>query len=311
MIRTTFQSRQSTTLWLGLGCLALAIATSTAAYISASDPRLAIAQAETAAQDALAQSGLTWATVRFEDNIAHISGEAPGEAQRVMAYEVVRKALRTIMTGTAAVNGVNSHITLAAAPIAPAPASLAALTEPVIESRPRLVTIETPAATPSASAQATAAPPSSAAKAPLETASVKRTESLAPADCKAEFAAVLSSKAIVFAKDSAAIARQSDQVLDQLAGIAKRCGTSRLTIEGHTDSTGTTAHNKQLSQRRAEAVRVAMVTRGVAKDRLAAQGFGAARMIAKGTSESALAKNRRIEFAVSALTGAQKPAARK
>lgn len=68
---------------------------------------------------------------------------------------------------------------------------------------------------------------------------------------------------------------------------------ARFAIEGHTDSLGTPAGNRDLSRRRAQAVADYLVGQGVARDRLEVQGFGAAQPMA-GT-RAANPSNRRVE----------------
>ena len=66
-------------------------------------------------------------------------------------------------------------------------------------------------------------------------------------------------------------------------------------MEGHTDSVGSEAYNKQLSQRRAEAVQAYLVSRhGIAPDRLRTEGVGEARTLAGEQPESA--RNRRVNI---------------
>ena len=69
-----------------------------------------------------------------------------------------------------------------------------------------------------------------------------------------------------------------------------------LSIDGHTDGSGTPARNRELSRQRAEAVRDALVVRGVDPARLNAQGFGADRPLAGNDNEAGRARNRRVEL---------------
>jgi outer membrane protein OmpA-like peptidoglycan-associated protein len=308
MINTKPQIYRSTGFWLGLGCTAFAITSGTVAFLAAQDPRLAIANAEQDAAAALAGYGFSWASVRIEDKVAHISGQAPGEPERIIAYEVVYKALRPTMASADVVTGVASHITLAAIEpvVSQEPPAAVAEAAPVVVpaiATPPVVAIATPAVTIASSpGQQLASAPVAAVAVPaqalIETSSVNKAPSLAEADCKAEFADVLSKSIIAFASDSTKISPSSEPLLNQLAAISKRCNAYRLTIEGHTDESGSRSHNQQLSQRRAEAVQAAMISRGVAKGQLNARGFGSSQPVVKGTSEAAMSKNRRIGFAV-------------
>lgn len=73
---------------------------------------------------------------------------------------------------------------------------------------------------------------------------------------------------------------------------------SKIVIEGHTDSQGTASSNQDLSQRRAEAVRAYLVSRGISADRVSSQGFGPTRAIADNASAEGRANNRRVEIVV-------------
>jgi outer membrane protein OmpA-like peptidoglycan-associated protein len=80
--------------------------------------------------------------------------------------------------------------------------------------------------------------------------------------------------------------------------LTKEDPVSRMVVEGHTDSQGAAAYNQELSQHRAQAVRDYLVTRGIAADRISAQGFGPTRAIADNGSPEGRANNRRVEIVV-------------
>jgi outer membrane protein OmpA-like peptidoglycan-associated protein len=80
---------------------------------------------------------------------------------------------------------------------------------------------------------------------------------------------------------------------------------SKMVVEGHTDSQGGEAYNQDLSQRRAQTVRDYLVGRGVASDRVTAQGFGPSRSIADNKSPEGRANNRRVEIIVAKGATAQ------
>ena len=108
---------------------------------------------------------------------------------------------------------------------------------------------------------------------------------------------LLGSATIEFATSSAQIGASSDPLLDSVAEAASTCpGTLR--IEGHTDNTGEAAFNEELSRKRAESVRAALVQRGLSGNRLVAQGYGARKPIADNRTAAGRAHNRRIEIRV-------------
>jgi outer membrane protein OmpA-like peptidoglycan-associated protein len=80
--------------------------------------------------------------------------------------------------------------------------------------------------------------------------------------------------------------------------LTKEDPVSKMVVEGHTDSQGAAAYNQELSQHRAQAVRDYLVTRGIAADRITAQGFGPTRSVADNASAEGRANNRRVEIVV-------------
>ena len=85
-----------------------------------------------------------------------------------------------------------------------------------------------------------------------------------------------------------------------LAGAARRPPSG--CTAGHTDSQGGTSYNQELSQRRAQAVRDYLVSRGIAADRVTAQGVGPSRAITDNKSAEGRANNRRVEIVVEPKT---------
>jgi outer membrane protein OmpA-like peptidoglycan-associated protein len=85
---------------------------------------------------------------------------------------------------------------------------------------------------------------------------------------------------------------------DVTNALIKEDPLSKIVVEGHTDSQGGASYNQDLSQRRAQSVRDYLVTRGIAADRVTAQGFGLSRAIADNASPEGRANNRRVEIVV-------------
>ncbi len=92
---------------------------------------------------------------------------------------------------------------------------------------------------------------------------------------------------------------------DVANALIKEDPNSKIVVEGHTDSQGGVPYNQDLSQRRAQSVRDYLVSRGIASDRVTAQGFGSSRSIADNTSAEGRANNRRVEIVVQPTAGAQ------
>jgi outer membrane protein OmpA-like peptidoglycan-associated protein len=100
---------------------------------------------------------------------------------------------------------------------------------------------------------------------------------------------------VPFAFDSADILPSAKPQLDAIAaGIRMLPATQRVVIEGHTDAVGTEQYNEQLSQRRAQAVLLYLVSAGLDASRLEAVGKGEASPL-PGRSPTAR-ENRRVQF---------------
>ncbi len=104
---------------------------------------------------------------------------------------------------------------------------------------------------------------------------------------------------IQFEHGSAKLKDESHSTLDQVALTLKaNPEIKKVRVEGHTDDTGPADVNRRLSQQRANAVRTYLIRKGVDPRRLRAKGYGEDKPLEKGTSDSARAKNRRVEFVV-------------
>lgn len=122
---------------------------------------------------------------------------------------------------------------------------------------------------------------------------VAATVVLQPLLVRLEGGALLLQDEVKFSLDDSALAPESLPALDDVAALLAAHPEIRLLrIEGHADDTGTPAYNLDLSRRRAEAVRVALLGRGVAPERLEAIGSGEAKSRADATA------SRRVEFLV-------------
>lgn len=104
-------------------------------------------------------------------------------------------------------------------------------------------------------------------------------------------------RGIVFDSDSHVIRPESREQLEAIGDVLRDHPELRLLIEGHTDLKGPEDYNRELSQRRAEAVRQWLVDRyGIDEARLLADGLGEARPVVSEDTPEALELNRRIEL---------------
>lgn len=108
---------------------------------------------------------------------------------------------------------------------------------------------------------------------------------------------------VLFAFDKSELLPQAGPRLDKLAAFLRQFPQRRLLVEGYTDAVGTDAYNQDLSQRRAEAVRAALVQRGVDGSRIVARGYGKAYPVAENGAADGRALNRRVEVVIADESG--------
>jgi OOP family OmpA-OmpF porin len=109
----------------------------------------------------------------------------------------------------------------------------------------------------------------------------------------------LNDSVVNFASSSAEVPESMAPFLKSAAADLKQLKAGHvLEIAGYTDSTGDAAQNLALSQKRAEAVREALINYGADPDMLVAKGYGEADPIASNDTAEGRLKNRRIEYHV-------------
>jgi outer membrane protein OmpA-like peptidoglycan-associated protein len=106
------------------------------------------------------------------------------------------------------------------------------------------------------------------------------------------------SGSVLFASNKSELLPAAQNRLSQVADALLATKERKLTVEGHTDSQGSSDHNQVLSQQRAEAVRSFIVSRGYPADLIQAQGIGKDRPVADNASAEGRANNRRVEIIV-------------
>jgi outer membrane protein OmpA-like peptidoglycan-associated protein len=109
------------------------------------------------------------------------------------------------------------------------------------------------------------------------------------------------SGSVLFASNQAVLLPEAQTRLVQVADAMLATKERTAIVEGHTDSRGSPSHNVDLSQRRADAVRSFLVSRGYDPDRITAHGLGKVRPIADNNSAEGRANNRRVEIVVEPL----------
>lgn len=101
---------------------------------------------------------------------------------------------------------------------------------------------------------------------------------------------------VTFGFDSADLTSEARGSLNEVANVLAQYQDTRVSIAGHTDSTGDASYNQRLSERRAQAVASYLSQNGVSSTRLNTSGYGATQPVASNDSEQGRAQNRRVEI---------------
>jgi outer membrane protein OmpA-like peptidoglycan-associated protein len=104
---------------------------------------------------------------------------------------------------------------------------------------------------------------------------------------------------VLFDLDKAELHPGANLVMDRLSDFLKKHEERRILVEGFTDSTGAEDYNMQLSERRARAVRQALMDRGIVGDRIEVRGYGEQFPMATNETIAGRQQNRRVEIVFS------------
>lgn len=104
---------------------------------------------------------------------------------------------------------------------------------------------------------------------------------------------------VLFATNQATLTPAGVATVRKLAEVLVQNPERTVLVEGFTDSTGGTAHNQALSERRADSVRDALLGMGVGRERVAARGYGEAHPVAPNDTAGNRQLNRRVEIVLS------------
>ena len=104
---------------------------------------------------------------------------------------------------------------------------------------------------------------------------------------------------VLFDFDRADLKANSRDSITTLANYLIKNPDRKVIVEGYTDSKGSAAYNQGLSERRANAVKNALVRAGVDPSRIVAQGYGKEYPVASNATNSGRAQNRRVEVTIS------------
>jgi outer membrane protein OmpA-like peptidoglycan-associated protein len=109
---------------------------------------------------------------------------------------------------------------------------------------------------------------------------------------------------VLFDTGKAQLNPGSARKLDQLAKFLNDQPERRVQIDGFTDSVGTDSYNQDLSQLRADAVKSALIVRGVNPSRIGSQGYGKGFPVANNSDSGGRQLNRRVEVVIGEDNGA-------
>jgi outer membrane protein OmpA-like peptidoglycan-associated protein len=116
---------------------------------------------------------------------------------------------------------------------------------------------------------------------------------------KTERGMVITLGDVLFDTDRAQLKSGGVRNVQKLADFFKQYPQRKLMIEGFTDSTGSNSHNQDLSEKRAESVRTALLDMGIARDRITSRGYGESYPAAGNDTAAGRQLNRRVEIVVS------------
>ncbi len=105
---------------------------------------------------------------------------------------------------------------------------------------------------------------------------------------------------VLFDFDASGLKSEAKQSLNELAVILKKYPDTNIEIQGHTDSKGSDAYNEALSQRRANAVMVYLIDRGIPNARMNPKAMGEKYPKYSNDTEEGRSQNRRVEFLITA-----------
>ena len=109
---------------------------------------------------------------------------------------------------------------------------------------------------------------------------------------------VISLSDILFDVNQATLKPGAANNVQKIAAILNQYPNYNISVEGHTDSQGSDAYNQSLSERRAAAVRMQLISGGVPEARITSKGFGETQPVASNDTPAGRQQNRRVEVIV-------------
>ena len=103
---------------------------------------------------------------------------------------------------------------------------------------------------------------------------------------------------VFFDTNSTTLSQQSSTTVTEAANVAKSMPNARVAVTGYTDTDGSPGYNQQLSIRRADAVKTALVRNGIAPQAITVNGAGEGGLLIETPDQTKNEKNRRVQIVV-------------
>ena len=103
---------------------------------------------------------------------------------------------------------------------------------------------------------------------------------------------------VFFDTNSTTLSQQATMTITEAVNVAKSMPNARVAVTGYTDTDGSPAYNQQLSIRRADAVKNALVSNGIAPQAISVNGTGEAGLLIDTPDQTKNEKNRRVQIVI-------------
>ena len=217
--------------------------------------------------------------VRFDGRDAVLTGRITSDTERMAVVAAVRQRWGVRAVDADGLVAVSQRV-------------LAAPRTRIVGAAPSTASTVSPSTLPPSTLPASTVSPSTL---PATTAAAPVTISPVALDgLDQRFADALTTGPIRFAKSNADADPASGATLDRVAALIVAMPGPVVRIETHTDGTGSTQANAVLSQKRSDALRIALIARGVPAARLIAEGLGESQPIASDLTDAGRQRNRRV-----------------
>jgi outer membrane protein OmpA-like peptidoglycan-associated protein len=109
---------------------------------------------------------------------------------------------------------------------------------------------------------------------------------------------VVSLSDVLFDVNKATLKGGAENDVKRIAAVLGQYPDHQISVEGHTDATGSDEYNQKLSEERAASVRQALVAGGIDSTKISSKGFGKTQPVASNATPAGRQQNRRVEIVV-------------